>query len=185
MSSHGTPPPSAPGRRRHRRPRWCRPAPPAEPPAGPAPAPPAASRLPLPASAMAPLPAPGRSVVQAGVSAPHDDDAAPGRCASATRLFDFEQVDDEDKGRSRRDIASPSGLESPRRWGDQLAAAAHSHIFQPFFPPPDQFVTAKREAEWLASIPRRIELLAGFVVNLDVVKDEFVPRMSFRTPPPL
>src|SRR5688500_17134783 len=82
----------------------------------------------------------------------------------------LEQVDDEDQGLVRADHRrrAPAAVGQGRRDGE-LTATAHLHAGHALVPSGDDLALAQLEGEGLATVPRRVELLAGLVRHTDVV----------------
>src|SRR5690242_4463339 len=94
--------------------------------------------------------------------------------APAAALFDREQVDDEDQGRFFRAVREI--------WrDDHLTATTHLHPFDPLFPSGAHYPAAEVEGERFAPVPGGFELLAGLVIDRDVLDRHFVAELGFRS----
>src|SRR5699024_4288116 len=98
--------------------------------------------------------------------APHPPNTADGR-ANRFRLLDVQQVDDENEGLAGQEVTGARGAVRHLRRADALAAAADLHARDALLPTGDEAV--QRELDGLAAVPRRIELVAGLVLDAHVV----------------
>src|SRR5262249_48105994 len=87
-----------------------------------------------------------------------------------------DEVADEDQGLPRLDAAAraPAAV-AQVRGDDQLAATAHLHALYALVPALDDLADAKAEAQRLAPVPARVELLPRGVGDPDVVHLDGVP----------
>src|SRR6185312_5027950 len=93
-------------------------------------------------------------------------------------LSDRNQVADEDEGLARRDYLPGAPVTVGQvRGDDQLSAAADLHALYALIPAGDDSPGAELELQGLASVPARIELLAGGVRDPDIVDPYGVSRL--------
>src|SRR3954470_12962373 len=130
------------------------------------------------------------SATAAPAPASRRDSAAPmpplAPVTSATRparppslATDLQRVNDEDERGVRGDRRRlPLRAVGELGRDGQLAATARLDADEPLVPALDHHALAEREVEWLAVVPRGVELLAGVVEDADVLHRELVALLG-------